>query len=210
MWRAVKHWYRLTREAKSPSLEIFKVWQGTGLINLLQLMVLEQGLDQTISRSACQLQIFFHTVTLWLYLPATLRHCISAVCLPTLIHLQSKPPCCGQKMSSTALWGTGLESTLTLGRSARCPAGHGREEASFPFHAFLYVPCSFLVPTARAGRPGSGRRWCPGLCTAAALQLCHLPPHTVSEQHMWLQMIMASAVPTTGFLPWEIIVTGKL
>lgn len=36
---------------------------GHSLIRLLQLMVVEQGLDRTTSRSACQLQIFLHTVT---------------------------------------------------------------------------------------------------------------------------------------------------
>lgn len=187
MWRAIKHWYRLTREvAKSPSLEIFKVWQGTGLINLLQLMVLEQGVDQTISRSACELQIFFHTMTLWLCLPATLRHCISAVCLPTLIHLWSKPSCCGQKLSSTVLWDNTLRAHSPWAGVPVTQQVMGREEASSPFHAFLYIPCSHLVLTTRARRSGSGRTWCPGLCTAATLQHCHLPTHTVSEQHIWL------------------------
>ena len=37
---------------------------GTGLGNLLQLTLLEQGLDQMISRGACQPQLFCHTVTL--------------------------------------------------------------------------------------------------------------------------------------------------
>lgn len=183
MWRVVKHWYRLTREvAKSPSLEIFKDWQGTGFINLLQLMVLEQGLDQTISRSACQLQIFFHTVTLWLCLPATLRHCISAVCLPTLIHLYFSPNHLAVAKKCPLLWGNSLEST---GVSATLQV-MGREEASFPFHEFLYIIDSCLLPTRRARRTGSGRTWCPGLCTAAALQHCHLPTHTLSEQHRWL------------------------